>query len=283
MKTRTSAATALFLALATSACSAPDGQALPSSTSAAGTASSSAGKPGKPGGPKWWKPTRGQSWQIQYSGALDSSVKASVYNLDWENTSTKAVTALHRRGVKVICYINAGGYEQWRPDAKAFPKSTLGKPLDDWPGERWLDVRQRAKLAPIMAKRMDVCKAKGFDAVDPDNMDGYGTSSGFPLKQSDAVAYQRQLIADAHKRGLAIGLKNSIEILPPLHKSIDFAVNEECVAYDECGSYAPMLAAKKPVFNVEYSGSKASVCRRIPKGMSTVIKTLELTAKRTAC
>ena len=282
MKTSLPAAGALVLALTTSACAATDDQALPPSASAAGTAPSAATSNGKPGA-TWWKPARGQSWQIQYSGALDTSVKASVYNLDWEGTSTRTVTALHRRNIKVICYINAGGYEQWRPDAKKFPASTLGKPLDDWPGERWLDVRQRAKLAPIMAKRMDVCKAKGFDAVDPDNMDGYAATSGFPIKQSDAVAYQRQLIADAHKRGLAIGLKNSLEILPQLHTSIDFAVNEECVAYDECDRYAPMLAAKKPVFNVEYSGTTASVCSRVPKGMSTIIKPLELTAKRTAC
>lgn len=283
MKTPITAAGTLALALTASACNAQEGQAVPSSASTAGSASSATTSGGGAPARTWWKPTRGQSWQIQYSGALDTSVKASVYDLDWEGTSTKTVTALHRRGARVICYINAGGYEQWRPDAKALPTSTLGKPLDDWPGERWLDVRQRAKLAPIMAKRMDVCKAKGFDAVDPDNLDGYAATSGFPLKKSDAVAYQRQLIADAHRRGLAIGLKNSLEILPQLHTSLDFAVNEECVAYSECDSYAPMLAAKKPVFNVEYSGSAASVCARVPKGMSTIIKPLELTAKRTAC
>lgn len=269
MKALLAAGGALALALTASACT--------------GTTARASATADKTTAKTWWKPTRGQSWQIQYSGGLDTSAKASVYNLDWDDTSAKTVAALHQRGVKVICYINAGGYEQWRPDAKKFPASTLGKPLDTWAGERWLDVRRRAELAPIMAKRMDVCKTKGFDAVDPDNMDGYAATSGFPLKQSDAVAYQRQLIADAHKRGLAIGLKNSLEILPQLQTSIDFAVNEECVAYDECDRYAPMLAANKPVFNVEYSGSAASVCSRVPKGMSTIIKPLELTARRSAC
>lgn len=267
---------ALTLALTTSACTATSPQA-EGSTPTTLTASTAA----KP--TSWWKPQRGQSWQIQYSGTIDTSVKASVYNLDWQETSKKTIDALHRRGVKVICYINAGGYENWRPDAKAFPASTLGKPLDDWPGERWLDLRKRSRLAPIMAKRMDTCKAKGFDAVDPDNLDGYATKSGFPLTRADAVAYQRQLAADAHKRNLAIGLKNSLEILPQLTNVVDFAVNEECVAYSECGSYAKFLAAKKPVFNVEYEGSAASVCRKVPKGMSTIIKPLELTARRTAC
>ncbi len=32
-----------------------------------------------------------------------------------------------------------------------------------------------------MAARVDTCKAKGFDAVKPDNVDGYTNSIGFPL------------------------------------------------------------------------------------------------------
>ena len=36
-------------------------------------------------------------------------------------------------------------------------------------------------LGPIMERRMDLCRDKGFDAVEPDNVDGYANRSGFPL------------------------------------------------------------------------------------------------------
>ena len=55
----------------------------------------------------------------------------------------------------------------------AVPKRVLGRDYCGWPGERWLDVRQLDALAPTMEARMDVRKEKGFDAVEPNNMDGY--------------------------------------------------------------------------------------------------------------
>ena len=36
------------------------------------------------------------------------------------------MTALHREGRKVICYLSTGAWEDWRPDAKKFPKSVIG-------------------------------------------------------------------------------------------------------------------------------------------------------------
>ena len=43
-------------------------------------------------------------------------------------------------GRKVVCYIDAGTWEDWRPDAAQFTTSLLGR-SNGWPGERWLDVR----------------------------------------------------------------------------------------------------------------------------------------------
>ena len=89
--------------------------------------------------------------------------------------------------------MNAGGWEDWRSDADAFPAPVLGEPLDDWEGERWLDTRQLDVLLPIMTARLDACAAKGCDAVDPDNVDGYGAETGFDLTRADTVAYVRAL------------------------------------------------------------------------------------------
>jgi hypothetical protein len=230
---------------------------------------------------RWW-PKPGLSWQIQYSGKL-AATSAQVVDLDGVETTKAQVSKLHAQGKKVICYFNAGGYENWRPDRKKFAKSLLGKALDGWAGERWLDVRKLKKLMPIMTARINQCKAKGFDAVDPDNMDGYQTRTGFPLKKAHALAYLRALSKVAHARGLSIGLKNSTDLIKQAAPSVEFAVNEECLAYNECSAYAPLLKARKAVFHVEYSGTISTICARVPSGFSTVRKHLSLDAWAQYC
>ena len=86
-----------------------------------------------------------------------------------------------------MCYIDVGTWENWRPDAGKFPKSVLGNKDGHWAGERWLDIRQTSILEPIMAHRFNLCKKKGFDGVDPDNLDGYQNKTGFPITYSRAT------------------------------------------------------------------------------------------------
>jgi hypothetical protein len=72
----------------------------------------------------------------------------------------------------------------------------------------------------------DWCQAKGFDAVDPDNMDGYTNDSGFPLEAKDQLAYNRMIASVAHGLGLGAGLKNDLDQLNELTPDFDFFVNE---------------------------------------------------------
>ncbi len=69
-------------------------------------------------------------------------------------------------------------------------------------------------LAPLMRARLDLCQAKGFDAVEPDNIDGYQVDggTGFPLTAGDQLRYNRWIAAEAHCRGLSIGLKNDSDM-----------------------------------------------------------------------
>ena len=224
-----------------------------------------------------WRPRPGASWQLQLTGAIDAR-GADIVDVDGHETSAAEVAALHASGKRVICYFNAGGWEDWRPDRDAFPPALIGRNLDDWPGERWLDIREVEVLMPIMAARMDECREKGFDAVDPDNLDGWQADSGFPLTSADSLAYLGALSAAAHDRGLAIGLKNGVELIDRALPLVEFAVNEECLAYRECAAYAPFLAAGKAVFHVEYSGSISSICSRVPAGFASIRKRLELAA-----
>ncbi len=227
-----------------------------------------------------WQPKVGETFYIQYTGTIDLTRPAQVYNLDWETTTAAQVRQLKSRGVRVVCYLSAGSSESWRSDNAKIPASVKGKPLDGWDGENWLDVRKTSVLMPIMAARMDVCKQKGFDAIDPDNTDGWSQQTGFPITKADQVTYQRALSDAAHARGLAVGLKNDVEQLPQMAALVDFAVNEECNAYGECGAYKAFLAAGKPVYNIEYQRSCPT---NLPKGMSSFISNYDLGRGGTIC
>ncbi|MCO5997561.1 endo alpha-1,4 polygalactosaminidase [Actinoallomurus rhizosphaericola] len=232
----------------------------------------------------WWRPKVGVSWQWQLSGKIDTSVQASVYDIDMFETPKSTVTALHGKGRKVICYVSAGSVEQGRPDYTSFPKSVIGKKLDGWPKERWLDIRRLDVLQKIWAKRLDQCKAKGFDGVEPDNVDAYQADSGFPLTAKQQLAFNRMLARVAHQKGLAVGLKNDLDQIPSLVKDFDFAVNEQCAEYKECSTLKPFIAAGKPVFHAEYNLPLSRFCPESKRlRLSSIKKTLDLTAKRQTC
>jgi len=157
----------------------------------------------------WWHPTVGLTWQWQIGdNDIDTSIEADVYDVDLY-IDQSIIDELHTKERKVICYISVGSWEDWRPDKDQFPSEVLGKDYDGWPGEKWLDIRQIDKLAPIMLARLDLCKAKGFDALEPDNMEIYINNTGFPLTYDDQLKYALWLADEAHKRGLAIGIKNA--------------------------------------------------------------------------
>ena len=233
--------------------------------------------------PGCWVPAPATTWQWQLQGRIDFSVPARVYDVDGLDASAALVAKLHRGGRRAICYLNAGAYESWRADRRAFPASLLGRPLG-WPGERWLDIRWLDQLAPIMQARLELCRARGFDAVEPDNVDGYANRSGFPLTYADQLRYNRWLAAAAHRLGLSIGLKNDLEQVDDLLAYFDFAVVEQCFEYRECGRLLPFVWAGKAVFAVEYSLSTAVFCpeaRRLR--FNAVQKRLTLGAYRRAC
>jgi len=208
----------------------------------------------------WWQPAPGTTWQWQLSGEIDSSYSVEMYDIDLFETPPEGIEQLHEAGRIVICYFSAGSWENWRPDAGEFASELLGKPLPGWPGERWLDIRQLELLAPLIIARLDLAVEKGCDGVEPDNVDGYQNNSGFPLKYADQLNYNRWLAAEAHARGLSIGLKNDLEQIPDLLDNFDWALNEECFYYDECDLLLPFIAAGKAVFGVEYELEAADFC-----------------------
>jgi hypothetical protein len=163
------------------------------------------------------------------------------------------VQELQARGVRTVCVVNGGAWENWRPDAGAFDQRLIGANFAGWPGERWLDIRAQEALRPILARRLDLCVAKGFDGVLLRNLDGYAHRTGFPLTAKDQLAYNRWLAAEARSRGLAVGLMNALELAPELIEDVDFAVSEGCF---EAGACAALLAYRKrdmAAYAVEYT------------------------------
>ncbi|MCB2178622.1 endo alpha-1,4 polygalactosaminidase [bacterium] len=221
---------------------------------------------------------------IQYSGEMDYDYDAEVYNLDLFDTPIQIIEQLHQRGVQVICYFSAGTIEDWRPDVEDFPEEVIGEALKDWEGESWLDISNLEALAPIMTARMDLAVEKGCDGVDPDNVNGYTQNSGFSLTAEDQLIYNHWLAEQAHVRGLAIGLKNDLEQIPTLVGIFDFALNEECFAYDECGLLLPFVQLGKPVLGIEYGDKPEDFCPQANQmGFQTILKHKNLDAFQVNC
>jgi len=200
-----------------------------------------------------WRPAAGTSFSIILSAAPAKVVTpAQAVDIDLFDTKASVVAALKKQGKHVICYFSAGSWENWRPDRARFPPSVRGNPLAGWQGELYLDIRSTAVWTEMKA-RLDLCKRKGFDGVDPDNIDSWQANTGFPLTKADAITYLRFLARAAHQRGLAIGLKNATEIAPQVLADMDFAVTEDCFKQGWCALFQNINAKNKPVFAIEYT------------------------------
>ena len=207
-----------------------------------------------PSAPGIWRPEPGVTWQWQLEELpVDQSLNVAVYDIDLFDNGRDVVAALHGAGKRVICYISAGSWEEWRPDAGNFPDSILGSAYDGWEGERWLDIRKIDELAPIIEGRLDQCQMKGFDAIEPDNIDGYDNDTGFPISYDDQLKYNRWLADEAHERGLSIGLKNDPEQAVALVSYFDWALTEDCFAEDWCDKMSPFMTSGKAVLAAEYT------------------------------
>jgi hypothetical protein len=232
-----------------------------------------------------WRPAMNTSWQWQLSTLPSSSqlLRVGMYDVDGFDASASLVSAMHSKGIKAVCYVDVGTWENWRSDAKAFPAYVKGK-SNGWPGEKWLDIRQINVLTPIMTARFEMCLKKGFDAVEPDNIDGYSNSTGFSLSSSDQLAYNKFIAETVHSLGLTVALKNDVDQAKALLPYFDFAINEECFAYNECSTLQPFIAAGKAVFEVEYSLSPSRFCPKANSmNFNSMLKDEDLTAYRVAC
>jgi hypothetical protein len=228
--------------------------------------------------PRW--PPTSAPWQWQLQGKVDTGVPASVYDVDGFETPKRTVALLHRRARRLICYLDVGSWESYRPDAGRFPRSVLGRRYEGFPDERWLDIRRFRSFAPILERRFRLCARKGFDAVEPDNLAGFENRTGFPLTAADQLRFNRWVARRVHALGMAVALKNDGTQAHALVGDFDFAIVEQCFQYRECGRYRVFVEDGKAVFEAEYELRPDEYCegaRRL--GFSAIGKSYDLFAE----
>jgi hypothetical protein len=231
----------------------------------------------------WWKPSSAAPihWQWVIGSAFTMAnvlPNVTVYDIDMEDTAQSVVDGLHALGYKVIAYMSCGTSEDWRSDYSRFTAADKGNAVGGWAGENWLDTRS-ANVRAIMTDRFARAKAKGFDAVEPDNIDGYTNNPGFPLTAATQLNYNQWIADTCHGLGLSVGLKNDVDQINSLQPYFDWALNEECLTYQECSGYSSFINAGKSVFHVEYKSYSCTSLNTMH--VNSMRRNLDLTAAGT--
>lgn len=229
----------------------------------------------------------GDRWDWQLTEPADLNRDVDVLDLHPDLVTPEDLAVLKARGIMTICYVSVGTLERTAPDRRDFPKEVIGNTYEDWPDERFLDIRRLDLLLPLMKARFEACKAMGFDAIEPDNLDVHDNDSGFEVSATHVVAYARLLAATAEGMGLKIGQKNVSDLTEELVDTFDFAIAESCYQDRTCKFYESYGRAGKPVFDAEYTDRPihfTEACQIAEKyGLSMILKDRALTSPALWC
>jgi hypothetical protein len=220
-----------------------------------------------------WRPVHGQRLDVQLLPPLDLVRRADVLALDLFQTPPDQVRQLEARGVAALCWIAAGYWESWRPDAFAFPQGALGRNVPGRPGARWIDADNPA-VTKLMERRLDLCREHGFKGA---------VLAGLDAAPRAGLAVR--LAAAAHEKGLAVGLVGLPADGPALAKAYDFLVAADCAAAPgPCAEAAQAFrAAGKPAWLLAFTNAAArmtALCADAARsGVPLLFKTQTLTGR----
>jgi len=204
-------------------------------------------------------------------------------------TVTRDREAAPAAGLYGICYVNAFQTQPqetvwWQAHHPDLLLRDARGPVSDpgWPGEVLLDPRtaqKRAAVASVVGGWVDGCAARGYRAVEPDNLDSWTRSHGL-ITRDQAVAFARLLTARGHRDHLAVAQKNTAELAPRGRAvGFDFAVAEECQVFNECDAYTAAYGTH--VIEIEYTDNGrvafATACRVRHGRVSIVLRDRPLT------
>ena len=139
-----------------------------------------------------------------------------------------------------VCYIDAGTWENWRPDRQRFPDSVLGR-ANGWPGERWLDIR---RIDVLVADH-----ARPHLTVPQEEVRRGGARQRRRLHERDRVPADGRRPAPLQPEARAPrapgrpggGPEERPRADPRAAQDFDFAVVEQCFQYDECDKMRPFI------------------------------------------
>jgi hypothetical protein len=211
-------------------------------------------------GERWLPRPTTKPWQWQLQGRIDTSIDVPVFDVDGFTTSRRTVGELHGLHARVVCYLDVGSWERYRPDAGRFPRSVIGRRYQGFPDERWLDITRFREFARPLERRFAMCRRKGFDAVEPDNLAGWENRTGFRISRRAQLDFNRWVASQVHRRGMAVALKNDGRQVRSLIDDFDFAIVEQCFQFHECGFYRPFVRRGKAVFEAEYELKVGEYC-----------------------
>lgn len=223
-------------------------------------------------------PDRG-SFDYQLGGAYDTAGLAVVAR----DASDRPLAGAYN-----VCYVNGfqtqpGESDNWLTrHGTALLRDAAGEPVvdPDWTDEYVLDPSteaQRATIVEVVGPVLEECARNGFDAVEIDNLD---TFARFPrIDRAGALDLAGRYVALAHGHGLAAAQKNAAEFTEQGRGlGFDFAVAEECAAFDECASYS--RAYGRHVLQIEYTdnlpASFDNVCADAGRAPLTILRDRDL-------
>jgi hypothetical protein len=225
-------------------------------------------------------------FDYQIGGDYPPGRRVSVVSRDWFAGRDA------RGGRYTICYVNAFQTQADergvnRPDERSNwpPRLVLDELGDDphWGGEYLIDLgtaARRAAAARHVRPMVDACARKGFEAVEFDNLDSWTRFDGTPVAdevpfgRQEAIAYASLLTDHAHRRGLAVAQKNTVELGRRVARNrigFDFAIAEQCGRYHECRGYTAMYGSHVIVIEYGRRGFRTA-CTAVGRRVSVVLR-----------
>ncbi len=228
-------------------------------------------------------PTGKVSWDWQIGAGSDSGVVVpagvTLMDVDGFDISASKVAEMKQKGIYTVCYLDVGSYEggnSKRPDWARYTDALKLYPDPNWPDEIFLDITEVFKpnsvLAGILRDRFKMCKDKGFDAVEPDNLQNDENIPGGIITKQQQIDFNGWVADTVHQYGLAVFQKNGPDNILKIDKTgkmmvekFDGILNEQCQEYtkgnsDECSPLAEYTKLGKLALNVEYKADTNLDC-----------------------
>jgi hypothetical protein len=153
-----------------------------------------------------------------------------------------------------VIYFNAGAWENFRIYLQPYPKEVIGKNMNGWEGEKWLNISDGRVFSTLVKNIEDVVQKikiaypNWVPKIDLDNLDSYNQKTGFKIDKVDQIRYINEIVSWFHKRfDGGVCVRNCEEIIGEIHP--DAVLCEQGIQDNFLLNYAN---CDYPIFDIEY-------------------------------